>query len=387
MQIGINGTPLFGRRGVRRYTEQLIQHLARLDNENTYALFFICFRHGAERIPAFPENKNMRTYRCRIPGKIFEPLSHTLGYPSIDNFTGALDVFHNTEDSPLACRRGIYLQTIHGMHHRVIPQFMNPSYAKLQERYYAMMMKRAHFFSAVSQAVKKELIEQYNVHPEKVDVVYPGVENHFHVIADKENAKQVIKEKHALRGDFILYVGGMDKHKNLTTALNAFSLLREKKIFDGKLVLVGPTEKGMTDYVDNLKDTIQKKTLPEHVKLIGYVDEDSLVSLYNSARLLLFPSYYEGCSVTPLEAMACGCPVVTSDIPSLRESTGGNALFASPSSEEELCACMEKVLCDTALADDLRARGLQWASQFNYNKMAGDFLSLYKKVYALMKAK
>lgn len=382
MKIGINGTPLFGRRGVRRYTEQLIRHLARMDHENTYALFFICFRQGADKLPVFTDNINVRSYRCRIPGKIFEPLSHRFGFPSVSAFTGKLDVFHNTEENPLSCRAGVYLQTIHGMHHKVVPHLMNPAYVASQETYFGGMMKRAHVFAAVSSAVKHELMEHYRIPDEKVHVVYPGIEEHFRDLADKESARRALKKAFSLDGDYILYVGGMDKHKNLNAALDAFSQLRAEKIFDGKLVLVGPTEKGMMDHFKTVKDKIIKDTLSEHVKLIGYVNEENLVTLYNGARLLLFPSYYEGCSVTPLEAMACGCPVVTSDIPSLRESTGGAALFANPFSAEELCQCIKKILENIETSQELKIRGLQWASQFNYNKMARDFFSLYKKIYA-----
>ncbi len=382
MRIGINGTPLFGRRGVRRYTQQLIQHLARIDKENYYALFFICFRYGAEKIPSFPDNKNIVVSRCRIPGKIFEPLSHRLGFPSVDLFTGKTDVFHNTEENPLSCRRAVYLQTIHGMHHKVIPQLMNPAYAALQEKYFHGMLGKADCFAAVSQAVKNELMEHYGIPGEKIAVVYPGIEEHFRVLPEKENIKRFLKEKFSIDGDYILYVGGMDRHKNLNAVMDTFSLCRTRNIFDGRLVLVGPTEKGMTDYFQNLKAQIQRNSLSEHVKLIGYIDEESLVKLYNAAQCLLFPSAYEGCSVTPLEAMACGCPVITSDIPSLRESTGGAALLANPSSIDGLCSAMDKILHDSELEKNLKSLGLKWSAQFNYNKMAHDFLSLYKEINA-----
>lgn len=382
MRIGINGTPLFGRRGIRRYTQQLIHHLTRMDKENHYELFFICFRHGAEKIPSFPDNKNIAVSRCRIPGKIFEPLSHRFGFPSIDLFTGPLDVFHNTEENPLSCQRAVYLQTIHGMHHKVIPHLMNPAYASLQEKYFQGMLGKADFFAAVSQAVKNELMEHYGIPGEKIAVVYPGIEEHFRVLPEKENVKRFLKEKFSIDGDYILYVGGMDKHKNLNAVMDTFSLCRTKHIFDGTLVLVGPTEKGMSDYFQNLKDKIQRESLSEHVKLIGYIDEENLVRLYNVAQCLLFPSAYEGCSVTPLEAMACGCPVITSDIPSLRESTGGAAILVNPSSTEELCSAMDKILHDGDLKKNLTAAGLQWAARFNYNKMACDFLSLYKEINA-----
>lgn len=382
MRIGINSTPLFGRRGIRRYTQQLIQHLTRLDKENAYALFFICFRYGEEKIPRFPENKNVVVSRCRLPGKIFEPFSHTFGFPSIDLFTGKLDVFHNTEENPLACRGAVYLQTIHGMHHKVIPHWMNPSYVQLQEKYFQKMVQRADFFAAVSHAVKNELMEHYHIPDRKVYVVYPGIEEHFRVLAEKENVRQFLKEKFSLDGKFLLYVGGLDKHKNILTAIDAFSLCAKEKTFDGKLVLVGPSEQGMADYFKQLMEKIQKEKLSERIKIIGYVDEESLVHLYNGAEMLVFPSYYEGCSVTPIEAMACGCPVITSNISSLRETAENAALFVNSSSCEELSYAIGQVLRGTELMRNLKSSGLQRASQFNYNKMAGGFLSLYKEIYA-----
>lgn len=382
MRIGINGTPLFGRRGIRRYTEQLIRHLTRLENENAYALFFICFRHGEEKIPRFPENKNVVISRCRIPGKVLEPLSHAFGFPSIDLFTGKLDIFHNTEENPLACRAGVYLQTIHGLHHKAVPEMMNPSYVASQKRYYDGMMKRAGVFAAVSRAVKNDLMEYYRLPGEKIFVVYPGIEEHFRILTEKEKVIAFLKKTFSLEGDFLLYVGGLDKHKNILTAVDAYSLCRRRNVFDGKLVLVGPSEHGMADYFKQLMEKIQKEKLSNDVKIIGYVNEESLVHLYNAAGALVFPSYYEGCSVTPVEAMACGCPVVTSDIPSLRETTGGAALCVSPSSPEEILTAVEKVLRDGATRKDMRARGLQWAATFNYNKTAADFLSLYEKIHA-----
>jgi glycosyltransferase involved in cell wall biosynthesis len=181
--------------------------------------------------------------------------------------------------------------------------------------------------------------------------------------------------RYGVEPPYILYVGSLEKRKNLPRLLQAYARLRQD-LPGWKLVIVGARKWKSAP----IFDTLSRLGLEPYVHFTGFVEEDDLPALYNGADLFCFPSLYEGFGLPVLEAMACGTPVVTSSTSSLPEVAGEAALLVDPYDVEAIAAAMRRVLSDPELAQDLRARGLARAAQFTWERTARETIAVYERV-------
>jgi len=182
-------------------------------------------------------------------------------------------------------------------------------------------------------------------------------------------------KRYVIERPYILYVGSLEKRKNLPRLLEAYAYLRET-LPGWKLVIVG----GRKWKSDPIYKAVQRLGLEPHVIFTGFVAEEDLPALYNGADLFVFPSLYEGFGLPVLEAMACGTPVVTSNTSSLPEVAGEAALLVAPTDVKAIAAAMQRVLSEPDLAAELRRRGLERASQFSWERTARETLAVYERV-------
>ena len=171
----------------------------------------------------------------------------------------------------------------------------------------------------------------------------------------------------------ILYVGGLEPRKNVDGIITSFYKLKTRGVIH-KLVIVSAT-KG--HYYDKILRMIKKLKLEKEVIFTGYVQPDDLPKVYNAADLFVFPSFYEGFGLPPLEAMACGCPVITSNTSSLPEVVGDAGIMVDPHHAEGLADAMHKVLNNDGLKQDMIKRGLKRAKMFSWEKAAKKTLKIY----------
>jgi glycosyltransferase involved in cell wall biosynthesis len=200
-----------------------------------------------------------------------------------------------------------------------------------------------------------------------------GVDGHYRPVGSEKVA--AVSEKYRLPDDYILYVGSVEKRKNLLRLLQAYAYLRDR----GEtcpLVIVGIQRLNNVDVVAML----QELGLQRSVILAGYVADEDLPALYSGADLFVFPSLYEGFGLPPLEAMACGAPVVCSNAASLPEVVDDAALMVDPHNVEQLSEAMRRVLASRGLQDDLRARGLGQAKRFTWERTARETIAVYREV-------
>jgi glycosyltransferase involved in cell wall biosynthesis len=233
---------------------------------------------------------------------------------------------------------------------------------------------RADRIIAVSKNTKKDLVRLCGVPEEKISVIYPGYNSELFRPAQIE--EQVLYDKFDLKPGYILYVGTIEPRKNLVTLLEAYSLLAQRGI-KAPLVLCGPIGWKSEPFFATLRNLRSKNS----VRLLGYVDEEWLPLLYNGASCFAFPSLYEGFGLPLLEAMACGCPVVTSGVSAIPEVVGSSGLMLEDPRDKNLLAeAMSRILEDKDLRARLGAEGIKQASHFTWQNTARETLKVFADV-------
>jgi glycosyltransferase involved in cell wall biosynthesis len=232
--------------------------------------------------------------------------------------------------------------------------------------------RRAAAIIAVSQATKADIVRILGVEESKVHVVYEAPSPHFRRV-ESEEERQRVRHSYGLPRRLMLYVGTLEPRKNLVRLLEAYACLRARYNIDQPLVFVG--RRGWKD--DAAFAAVERLGLNSAVRFLGYVPARDLVTLYNLAELVAFPSLYEGFGLPVLEAMACGTPVVTSAKGSLCEVAGTAAEFVDPYDVESIAAGLWRVLRDPARQEELCARGLEQAARFSWEQAAHQTRQIY----------
>jgi len=258
--------------------------------------------------------------------------------------------------------------TVHDLNHLLFPQFARSPFARLYTQWMlGHIRKRAARVLADSNRTRDDLV-RFGVPLNKITVVALGVEERFRPVPADEAAPHL--KKYKLEGGYLLYVGNVRGIKNVPRLIEAYTLLREKYKIVPPLVLVGR---------DQMAAEKAAGTLPG-VRFLGAVDSESLPALYSSAGLFAFPSLYEGFGLPPLEAMACGVPVVASTGGSLPEVLGGAAVLTDPTDVHALAEALGRVLFDNALQKDLVAKGLERAAMYSWRITADETFQVYREV-------
>jgi glycosyltransferase involved in cell wall biosynthesis len=376
MRIGIDYTPgvTLGA-GIGRYTRGLVQALSELDHDNEYVLFAAPGFHSSPhlRVPASP-----RLHYRPIPAspRLMAILWHRLHIPlPIEAFVGPVDVFHSPDFVLPPQRRGARILTVHDLTFMRYPEGATPNLRRYLNAVVPRSVKRADLVLADSESTKRDLAELLDVPPEKVRVVYAGVEPRFQPIVDEEQLR-VVARRYDLDPPFILTVGTLEPRKNLQRLFAAYALLRERLAGAPRLVVVGA--KGWL--TEGIFAALEESGIKEHVQFPGYVADEDLPAVYNLAGLFVFPSLYEGFGIPPLEALACGVPVACSNAPSLPEVVGDAALTFEPTDVEAMADAMLRLLTDSDLRAGLISRGRDRATHFTWAAAATDLLAAYREV-------
>jgi glycosyltransferase involved in cell wall biosynthesis len=265
--------------------------------------------------------------------------------------------------------------TIHDLGYLTYPEahrLLDRLYLDLSTRYNA---HTATHLIADSSATKQDLIERYGTEPDKITVVYPGYDQTtFQPVRDR-GAIEAVKARYDIAGDYILFIGTLQPRKNLTCLIKAFSNL-QSPISNIQLVIAG--KKGWL-YKDIFQQ-VEKLGLEGRVVFTDYVPDGDLPAILSGARLFVFPSLYEGFGLPVLEAMACGTPVVCSNVSSLPEVAGDAAVLVDPLDVEGLATTMERVLGDEELRAKLIECGFAQARKFPWERCARETLSVLESV-------
>jgi len=351
--------------GISNYTYNLIKELNKL---NTDEGFLFLINHQSDTF--FTNNKI-------IINNIFPVLKTYAWYPYLIRKlrNRELDLIHNPAQVPTFFKlKQKYVITIHDL-----TPFITSSEAKFgRPLIYKLLLPRtlktADKIIADSNSTKNDLINYFNIPEEKIRVILLAADEKFRPLSNKEIKEA--KQKYSLNFPFILYVGTLEPRKNIPTLIKAFYKLKKKDIIN-KLVITG--KKGWK--YKEIFETIDKLNLQNDVVFTGYVSDEDLPALYNAADLFVYPSIYEGFGLPPLEAMACGTPVITSNTSSLPEVVRDAGIMVDPSDVNGLADAMHEVLTNESLRANMVKKGLEREEMFSWEKCARETLEVYEEVY------
>ncbi len=266
-----------------------------------------------------------------------------------------------------------FVITVHDLSFLFYPQGfrrLNRSYLQSFTRF---SVRRAQRVIAVSESTKRDLVQQYGLSPNNVDVVHNGVDPSFRPLP----ADQVVafRKDRGLPERFILFVGTLEPRKNVVRLVEAYAQLGKGR---PPLMLIG----GKGWFYDEIFARVEALNLSGEVKYVGYVEADELPLWYNAADLFVYPSLYEGFGLPPLEAMACGTAVITSTASSLPEVVGKAGILVDPTDSEALAAAMEQVLADKGVQQQMQVAGLAQAQNFSWEKTARRTVATYRRALA-----
>ncbi|MGH2817507.1 MAG: glycosyltransferase family 4 protein [Actinomycetota bacterium] len=264
---------------------------------------------------------------------------------------------------------------VHDLAFKLLPETLPRSgYASFLEKYLPRYINRASRVVVNSQSTRQALIEHYGARPDKVVVLYPGVDHSaFNPDVDGDLRRRV-RERYGLTGPYILALGTLEPRKNLIRAIEAFARLET----DSQIPLVIAGAKGWKN--DEVFAKTRELGVEERVRFLGYVDEDERPPLLAEARLLVLPSLLEGFGIPVVEAMACGTPVVTSKAGGLPEAGGDAALYVDPTDVLGIRDGIAKALNDETLRRRMVATGLEHSRKFTWTRSGAKLAKLFGEV-------
>ena len=314
---------------------------------------------------------NFQDRQAPLSERALTILWHRLRLPiPVESFTGPVDIFHSTDFVLPPVRQARTILTVHDLTFVRLPECAEAGLRAYLNKVVSPSIERADLLLADSQSTKNDLIELLGVSPDKIEVVYAGVERRFRPMKG-EMALRRAKKRYRLDSPFILSLGTLEPRKNFTGLIEAYALMRGNGL---KLVIAG----GKGWLYDEIFARVEELGLEDKISFPGFIADEDLPALYNLAEIFVFPSLYEGFGLPPLEAMACGTPVVTSDRPSLPEVVGEAGLMVEATDSQELARAMERVLTDENLRREMREKGLKQAEKFTWEAAAEKLLDVYR---------
>jgi glycosyltransferase involved in cell wall biosynthesis len=267
--------------------------------------------------------------------------------------------------------------TVHDLIPMLLPAYRGSMLVRLYTLLVAIAAKRADMVLTDSQASKWDIVHLLDIPSERVRVIYLAADDIYQPVLD-DHRLTAIRQKYGLPESYLLYLGGFDQRKKVPTLLKAFAqLAKDSRAF---LVVAGRLPEKGSDFFPDPRPIVQELGIEERVVFTGWVPEEDKPALYSGARAFVFPSLYEGFGLPPLEALACGTPVIASNRGSLPEIVGEGGLLLEPDDVEGLAAAMEKLLTDDDLWDDLRRKGLAHVAKFSWEKTARETLAVYREI-------
>jgi glycosyltransferase involved in cell wall biosynthesis len=382
LRIGVDYTAAVRQGGgIGRYARNLTRALADLDRDNRYTLFVAGDRGREEKQRDWPGNFRMRV--VPLSDRWTTILWQRLRLPvPIQVVTGPLDLFHSPDFVLPPVGKAKTILTVHDLSFLRVPQFFVPGFCAYLEKAVSRAVRRAGHILADSESTRRDLIDLLAVKPDRVTVVYPGVEGRFEPIRDAEILERV-RSRYRLPARFVLGVGTLQPRKNFDGLIKAFGrLLGSASATDAAvsadLHLVIAGSKGWM--YDEMLALPRQLGLSDRVRFLGFVEDRDLPALYNLASVLAFPSWYEGFGIPVLEAMACGTPVVAADNSSLPEAAGEACVTVHAGETGALAEALSRVLSDAMLEQRLVAGGRQRAKRFTWPAAAQQVLSIYQSI-------
>jgi glycosyltransferase involved in cell wall biosynthesis len=364
--------------GIGNYVRSLVDAMLAQDSVNQYTL--LTSGRAPEERP-FPVAKNVRGRSLIIPDRYLNILWYRWRLPiSATFFTGQVDIYHGP-DFVLPPLNGKLrkIVTVHDLAFLEHPEYAVPQLAAYLKKVVPEAVGAADVVAAVSRETRRTLIEHFSTPPEKITLVPNGIRSYLRRVTDPILIEST-RHKYGLKSPLVLGVGTLEPRKNHLGLIKAFhraASAGKKQARPAMLAIAG----GEGWMYDETRQAVAELGLEKKVRFLGRVSDLDLMLLYSLADVFVFPSFYEGFGVPPLEAMACGAPVITSNTSSLPEVVGDAALLVDPHDTGAIAQAMLRVLGDGQLQEELRQKGYERARSFTWAESARKMLSIYAQVY------
>jgi len=348
------------------FTFNIVRNLLKIDRKNEYILYCSDFVAG------FEEFKNARQKRTRGKGAFWHINT------AIDVYKEKVNIFFAPTSFiiPILLPKSIKsIIVVHDLVAFLFPKTHNKKAVFIEKLLLRTAIKKSYKIVAVSKNTKKDIVEKFGTDEQKIKVISCAAGEVYGKVGE-EKLKE-FAEKTNLPAKFFLAVGTIEPRKNYVNLIKAFALIHER-FPDFYLIIVG---KNGWDY-EPVYEEIRKNYLQKYVHILGYLSDKSLANLYNLAQALVFPSFYEGFGIPPLEAMKSHCPVISSCTSSLPEVVDDAALLVDPNSPSQIAEAMVKITTDETLKNTLKEKGLKQCEKFSWESSAG---KLYEMIHEIPK--
>lgn len=346
------------------FTFHIVQNLLKLDTKNEYILY------AKEGIAGFGDFKNAKLKLINSRGLFWHRKV------AKDAEKGEVDLFiaPSSYITPLFLPKSIKkIVVVHDLVAFLFPHKHNKKAVLIEKLLLKRAVKKADVVVTVSENTKRDLLNKYKIDKQKIEVINCSASDEFKPI--KKELLLPFAKKTNLPKNFFLAVGTLEPRKNYVNLIKAFIILN-KEFPEYHLIIVG--QKGW-DY-EEIYQQIRENYLNKKVHILGYLSSKSIVSLYNLAKAFVFPSYYEGFGIPPLEAMKCGCPVIASFTSSIPEVVNDSAILINPENFNEIAGAMIKLAKDEDFCEKLKNRGLLRSKHFSWKESAKLLLKIINKI-------
>ncbi|MFI5177807.1 MAG: glycosyltransferase family 4 protein [Vicinamibacterales bacterium] len=367
MRIAIDARKLHDY-GIGTYVRNLVRALARQPTDDQYLL--LCRRSDR----GFVESLGPR-FAALIEEAGNYSVREQITVP-IGLWRAGVDLFHAPHYVVSPLTMCPFVVTIHDCIHLRFPQYLPNRAAYVYARtVMTSAARRARKVLTVSRASKEDILYFLKIPADKVEVIYNGLDERLaQAPSDAEIGR--VRQRFQLTSPFVLYAGNIKPHKNVDRLIEAFSILRRRGMSEVKLLIIGDE---ISKY-PNLRRLVHRHQLHQYVRFLGFVADATLAVLYRLASVFVFPSLYEGFGLPPLEAMAAGAPVITSNVSSLPEVVGDAALLIDPMDPTAIADAMARVLGDPALRAELVRRGRERVTAFSWDRSAARTHEVYAEL-------
>jgi glycosyltransferase involved in cell wall biosynthesis len=381
MHVGINAQLLsfsqnYRNGGISRYIRYLLTELAKQPGQHHYTIF-VNGQDVVERLAAYHPQITYVPVSWPETRPAARVAWEQLTLPSLLR-QRHIDVFHSPanvlpEMLPRYCAGVV---TLHDLAFLRFPNVLTRSKRMYHRTFTLRSLRHATRIIADSDSTKRDAVELVNIPAKRIQTVHPCIDAGFSSVIHEEE-KDAFRQKQGLADGFILYLGTLEPRKNITTILEAYAQLRKTRAIQEKLVLAG----GKGWFYDSIFEKVQQLGLESEVMFPGFVADAEQALWYSAASAFIYPSLYEGFGLPVAEALACGTPVVTSNVSSLPEAGADIALCVDPYDVEAMADALYKALVDLNYREQCRSRALSVAQLFSAQAMAAQIISVYEQAY------
>lgn len=371
MKIGIDGRAAKWYRGtgIGTYTYELINSISKIDSENEYLIFM-----PDTSLNDLSNKKNIkfRNINVNIKNNFWDEVN----IPNILE-NDEIELYHVPQNGVglPENKKCPFVITLHDIIPYKMPETVSERYLKIFNEEIPKIVSMCDGIITVSNFSKEDISNTFNFPKDKIYVTYLSAEKIYKPL-NKILSKRIISSKYGIDDDFILYVGGFSPRKNISGLITAFSKLKLSSTNSLKLVIAG--RKGLS--YENYLSLTEKLDISSKVIFPGFIDVMDMPYLYNSAKLLVYPSFYEGFGLPPLEAMSCGTPVIVSNVTSLPEIFSKSSIMVDPYDENALCSAIHECIENKVLKNTLIDKGFSLCKKLTWQSTAISTINSYKNI-------